>query len=559
MSHCPSCGRFVGPHEACPHCGARIGGRLPVRLIKVVAVTLATIGTAILWLTATRSEVPRISIAQAGATTNMAYARVEGWVVRAPTYYPDSGYLAFTLADESGEIAVSAYRKETDALRAAGQIPALGDQVSVAGTLRVREDRLGLTINVPQHVEILRPEAVDREIGAITAADELDRVRVRGQVWAVESPYDGLTIVTLRDLSGDVDMAIDHGLEPLTGAFLPLSPGDSVEVVATVSLYRETPQLVPVSPHDIALLPEPVLIAEEAAIGQFRERDVGRWVSLEGVIRQVSPLGGGAKLVLADEGGEIVVIIWESTYQALPNPAALVPGAEIRVVGELSVYEGHLELMPERPVDLTVLMPAGEGGFSLDIDPIPLGDLTGHHVGEMINVEGTVVEVASFSQGFKFTLDDGTGRSVLLLWHATFDEVTGASGLDLGARVTARGEVEDYQGERQIVPDAGSDVSVLAPGAPGTSQREIGNLTPGDAGRLVTVAGSVTRSEPFSGGRRVWLADGSGEVMVLLWSAIDQRLAVSLELGDAARVTGTVEEYQGTLEIVPRLPGDVGR
>lgn len=559
MSHCPSCGRYVGPYEACPHCGARIGGRLPIRLVKVIAVSLATVGMAILWLAATRSEVPRISIAQASATTNMAYARVEGWVVRAPTYYPDSGYLAFTLADESGEIAVSAYRKETDALRAAGQIPALGDQVSVAGTLRVREDRIGLTINVPQHVEILRPEAVEREIGSITAADELARVRVRGQVRAVDTPYDGLTIVTLRDPSGEVEMAIDRDLEPLTGAFLPLSPGDSVEVVATVSLYRETAQLVPVSPQDVALLPERVLIAHRVDIGQLREQDQGQWVALEGTIRQSSPLGGGVKLILVDESGEISVVIWEDVRQALPDPTALAPGARIEVTGEVTLYDGRLEIMPDQPADVTLLAPASEEGFSLDVDPTPLGELTAHHVGKMVDVEGTVIEVSSFSQGFKFTLDDGSGQSVLLLWHATFDQVAGASGLDLGARVAVWGEVEAYQGRLQIVPQAGSDVAVLAPGASGATEREIGALTTEDTGQLVTISGNVTGVEPFSGGRRVWIEDGSGEVMVLLWSAIDQRLAVPLTVGDQVRMTGIVEEYQGTLEIVPRLPGDVGR
>jgi DNA/RNA endonuclease YhcR with UshA esterase domain len=560
MSHCPSCGRFVGPYEACPHCGARIGGRLPIRLVKVIAVVLATIGMAILWLAATRSAVPRISIAQAGATTNMAYARIEGWVVRAPTYYPDSGYLAYTLTDESGdEIAISAYRKETDALRAEGRIPALGDRVSVAGTLRVREDRVGLTINVPQHVEVLRPEAIDREIGTLTLGDELTRVRVRGQVWAVDSPYDGLTIVTLRDTSGEIDMAIDHGLEPLTGAFLPLSPGDSVEVLATVSHYRETPQLVPVSPQDIVLLPDPVPIAEPASIGQIRARDASRWVALEGTIRETVPLGGGAKLILADESGEIVVLIWQDTYQALPDPSALVPGVQVRVVGEISIYEGRLEIIPERPVDVTLLAPAAADRLGANTELLPLCDLTAQQIGETVNVAGTVVAVASFSQGFKFTLDDGTGRSVLLLWHAAFDELDDTGGLDLGAQVAARGEVEAYQGQIQIVPRAGADVSVLAPGAVNAPEREIGALAPSDVGQLVTVTGTVSRIEPFSGGRRAWIEDSSGEVMILLWGAIDERLAVPVAPGESVRVTGTVEEYQGTLEIVPRLPGDVRR
>jgi uncharacterized OB-fold protein len=46
MSHCPSCGQYTGPYEACPHCGARLTGRTPIRTIKIAAVLLAAVGLA---------------------------------------------------------------------------------------------------------------------------------------------------------------------------------------------------------------------------------------------------------------------------------------------------------------------------------------------------------------------------------------------------------------------------------------------------------------------------------------------------------------------------------
>jgi hypothetical protein len=56
---------------------------------------LATVGLAVLWLAATRAEVPLIQIGQAGATMNMAYVRLEGHCTKAPTYDPESDYLSF--------------------------------------------------------------------------------------------------------------------------------------------------------------------------------------------------------------------------------------------------------------------------------------------------------------------------------------------------------------------------------------------------------------------------------------------------------------------------------
>jgi len=158
MSHCSSCGKYVGPYEACPYCGARQTGRTRVRTVKAAAVVLSTVGLVMLWLAATRAPIPLTPIGQVGATMNMAYARVEGQVVRGPTYYADSGYLAFTLADSTGEMRVSAYRNETEALRAQGRVPALGDWVSVAGTLQIRQENPSLTINVPEHMDRLHPE-----------------------------------------------------------------------------------------------------------------------------------------------------------------------------------------------------------------------------------------------------------------------------------------------------------------------------------------------------------------------------------------------------------------
>ncbi|MBC8445853.1 MAG: hypothetical protein H8D74_01500, partial [Chloroflexi bacterium] len=188
MTHCPSCGRYTGPYEACPYCGAHLTRRITVRIVKIAAIALATVGLAALWFAATRAEVPLIHIGQAGATMNMAYVRLEGHCTRAPSYDPESEYLSFWIEDDTGEIRVSAYRAETRQIIEQGRVPALGDLVEVAGTLRVREDFLALTVNVPEQLEITRAEPVDRAIGTIVPEDQYLRVRVRGQVRQVYEP-----------------------------------------------------------------------------------------------------------------------------------------------------------------------------------------------------------------------------------------------------------------------------------------------------------------------------------------------------------------------------------
>ena len=57
----------------------------------------------------------------------------------------------------------------------------------------------------------------------------------------------------------------------------------------------------------------------------------------------------------------------------------------------------------------------------------------------------------------------------------------------------------------------------------------------------------------------MWVSDGSGELMVLLWDDIYEWIAHAAGLvpGARVRVTGVIQQYRGETELVPRLPHDV--
>ena len=552
MSQCPSCGRFVGPYEVCPYCGARQAPRLSLRAVKWGAILLATVGLALLWIAAARAPLPHISIQQAAATMNFAYVEIAGQVVRSPTYNPDSRSLSFTVDDGTGQMRVWAFRDVVDKLRAAGRIPGLGDRVTVAGTLRVREEDVSLTLNVPEHLDILRPTAEDRAIRSITADDALRRVRVRGQVWDVREPYSGLTLITLRDATGAVDVAVDASLRHLTGDFSPPEVGQSLEVTATVSLYRDTPQLVPSSVGDIVPLAETVPVAERRPIGSLSAADEGRLVTVQGTVRQAEPFSAGYRMTLDDGTGSVTVLLWNDLYRALPDPSSLRTDAQLEVTGEVAIYRNTLEIIPVRPRDV-VLLTGPPSARALSI-----GALADQPLGATVTVEGTVIAAESFQNGFRLTLDDGTGQVVLLLWLSAYDRLADPARLQTGVRVRATGELDEYRSQREVVPARGSDV-IITQAAPAPAQRDIASITPADMGAVVAVEGTVTRSEPFSQGYRVWIDDGSGEIMLLLWENIYGRVAgrERLTAGARVRAIGIVEEYRGTLEIIPQLPGDI--
>ncbi|HID54240.1 MAG TPA: hypothetical protein EYP41_19650, partial [Anaerolineae bacterium] len=96
---------------------------------------------------------------------------------------------------------------------------------------------------------------------------------------------------------------------------------------------------------------------------------------------------------------------------------------------------------------------------------IPLSEIAAH-MGQEVTASGRVTAVSSFPGGFKFILDDGHGRITLLMWHDVYDEAWDAPQLNVGATVQATGEVGEFEGELQIVPNFGGDVKVITPGTP---------------------------------------------------------------------------------------------
>lgn len=190
----------------------------------------------------------------------------------------------------------------------------------------------------------------------------------------------------------------------------------------------------------------------------------------------------------------------------------------------------------------------------------PIGRLP-EHIGQEVTVEGRVVSTASFSKGFKFTLDDGTGQVVLLMWLNVYDDCRDARKINLGARVRATGTVGTYEGQLQVVPEWGRQVKALQAAAPSAPARQVASITAADEGQRVMIDGTVARIEKSESNVRLFVNDGSGEILVLLWPNIYERVPNRERLdtpGTLVQVVGVVKIYKGTIEIIPALPYDVG-
>jgi DNA/RNA endonuclease YhcR with UshA esterase domain len=454
---CPSCGQQVEGGTTCPRCGASLTRRLPLRLLQYAALIIAIGGLAALVYAARWSAVPHFNIGDVGATQNLAYVEISGLVVQPPKYNPEAQSLSFRVDDGTGDLLVSAFRAETTALIALGRVPAVGDRVTVQGTLRVREDFAGLTLNAADALKVEHPAPIALTIGAINSNLANQAVDVTARVVGTRSPYAGLTLITLQDPTGQIDAALDETTRALTGDPPAIVPGDVVRVSGVVTLFRDAPQLTLTSAHGLAVLP------------------------------------------------------------------------------------------PDTNLD---------AGFS---EPEALTPLSAVRVGAEAKVEGAVAAVESFASGFKFVLNDGSGTLTLVLRDEVYRNVTGVDGLRVGARVRAFGLVEIFNGEMEITPTAAGDIAVLTPGRPAEAMTRLNTIGLTQVGQTLTIAGEITAVIPFSKGTRLMVGGPTGTIVVLLWENVLAYVPESdqLAVGQSVTVTGTTQQFQGAMEIVPQIGFDV--
>ncbi len=190
---------------------------------------------------------------------------------------------------------------------------------------------------------------------------------------------------------------------------------------------------------------------------------------------------------------------------------------------------------------------------------LPIGSIDAGQVGQEVTLSGQVVDTASFAQGFKFTLDDGSGQIVLLMWHNVYDDCWDAPQLNIGATVQVKGEVGQFEGQLQVEPNFGGDVKVTTSGGSFASQVEIASVG-AYLDQRVTIVGQVLRVEGVSSGVKIFVGDETGETLVFIWNNVLERVANNQALGvpgTRVRVVGLVQEYRSNLEIVPVLPVDV--
>ncbi len=566
---CPSCGRFVGPLEQCPYCGASVRKRLPLRYFRLGSIALAIIGLAALLYAVGGSATPKVKVASIAATMNYAYVRLEGQVTRGPVYNPNTQELRFYLTDSTGEIMVSSFRAVTRQLLALNKIPVAGDHVAVEGTLRLRDDFVALNLIGPEKLELAHPAARAVKIGEIGRDHNLQIVSISGDVREVRTPYNGLTLIAVGDATGEIEVAVYSDIAALSGSPPDAQIGDAVQVNGTVTFYKDSPQIALTDSQDLTKLDAGTAPETLTRIGELPGSRVGTRISVAGNVTEVKKFSQGLRVILDDGSGTITLLLWQDTLSQVAHAEQLAKGARVQALGKLSEYHGELEVVPDRGSDVEIaavaMAPVETPTPARSPTPTPaarsIGSLSPGDEDRTVVVSGRISRASSFSSGMRYTLDDGTGTITLLLWSDVLEETKNGDALKVGARVQATGKVNIFNNALEVVPDKGANVTLLALSTlPTPAPRTIGSLRADDVGTVVIIGGRVSKIANFSMGKYVTLSDDTGEIRVTLFTSVlqampDQARSALVE-GAKLTVRGEVNLYRGELELVPDK-GDV--
>lgn len=605
MALCPSCGREVSSRQiSCPYCGANLKHRMTIALFGILAIVLAVGGLVLLYVYASDTEVPNVRISEIQAAMNFAYIQIEGDVTRSPNYNPESESLTFWVDDDSGRMLVSAFRSEARALIDAGRVPALGDHVVVSGILRVRDALPSLILNSINALDLVRAieSPTTRSAATVLADDVFSAVNVHGQVRAVRQLSSGLQILTIRDESGEIDIVIDDDLEAIYGPVPRPHVGDTVDVTGIVTLFDNAPQVTLTRSDHLTTRDVPTDIAEPKSISDLDDADIDTWVRVQGTIARIDSFSAGVKFTLrGTRGRDVILLLWQDVFDALDDGDDWQIGAEVVAQGRVSSFRGELEILPELPLDVSVLTRVAvveEPAFEL----IGIGTITQNSIGETVFISGTVSSVSQFNNGVRFILEDDSGAIQVVLFEDVFDQIADAEQLEPGTSVLTLGRVSEFNNALEVIPPNGGSVrvsveievasvptptptvsadstpaatatlssgTVLAtatstpgptPAAPTATPQPapggvtaIGSIASSMIGQTISVRAQVVSTSSFSAGFRFVLNDGSGSITLVLFDGTYRAVAdrAILNLGAQVRVDATVAEFNEQLQLQP--------
>ncbi len=297
------------------------------------------------------------------------------------------------IADDSGEKTINFWQTEYDQIQDKDVLA--GANIRARVSVSSYQDKLQLKLLAGQDLEILPPSAAveaptpaqkaaaayeqktpapardfsrgrsapagSLSVGAVTAAQKGQTVRVRGRVESVRAPKEGTKqpyAVLLKD--GEATLRVTYWSNVNEVITVKPAPGALFEVEGVVEVYKEKPQLQVKSGYKVKLVDDTpasapaVDVSQAVAISSITAADKGQARVVKGTLGAPRALRGGVVYALTDESGTIDLVLWESIIP-IDVLNALGEGAKIAAAGEVGEYDGKLQIKAAKGYSAMVL------------------------------------------------------------------------------------------------------------------------------------------------------------------------------------------------------------
>ena len=484
QTSCPACGHFAGVYEICPRCGTYIPKRMAVKIFKYLSLVLSLAGLICVYLWVIHRQPETVKVGDITETMNFAYVRMGGKVTRDTRIFYDElkkpTYLTFSLADNTGEIRVMAYRHNAEKLVRLKKLPRRGDQAVVLGQLRVKADNnLSLMIQAVEQFELKRenPENIPlKDIGTSYLNKEIN---IRGKIAAIKVPgaeSRAPVVISISQEQTRHQIVMWKDLYQKLTNLVTLQVGDVIAARVMVNEYRQRLQLRLKNPTDLKLVTAkeqnaiapakpaterqpatPLKVTEIDAINKLTAADKGKMVALQGRISSKIKLAPCYKLILRDDTGTIAVVLWDRLFATSNIAQKLTPGSKIKVTGKVDIFREKLQIQPGNVDQVTIVTAAPANQVFASIAAI-----ASQNIGQVITIQGKVVQKLRKKPGFVLVVADHTGKIGVMLWDRIFKESPLPWEIQQYGFVRVTGILSAHRKRLQVQPQQQQDVKILA-------------------------------------------------------------------------------------------------
>jgi DNA/RNA endonuclease YhcR with UshA esterase domain len=274
-------------------------------------------------------------------------------------------------------------------------------------------------------------------------------VRIEGVVPAFASLQDDYLSFRVLDAGGDMRVsAYRNVVQQMTAQGRVPKPGDRVAVEGTLRIRDDEPSLILNTVEGLTISTPDAPAIKLSALDALR---IGDKATVNGQVRRIREISPRLRVLTLREGSATADVLLPVDDAMFGETPALAEGDWIRLAGGVGEYRDAKQLLPASASAIT----------QIDAPPVdlrPIDALGDDLLGQWVGVEATVDDLRPFKQGMRVLLSENDVTITAVLFDRVWQSLPFSETLQAGDVVQVQGELSDYRGELEIVPELPADV-----------------------------------------------------------------------------------------------------